>query len=255
MALAVLGAAALVLVAARVRERGRFEGALDSAEAHLLARFELQAAAVRSLAARPIATAAEFAVAVAALPDRGPPALGFARSFRRGETGEIESALQQQGFAGRRVWPDSGREARTAVVWLLPLRRGAIGYDMLADPVRREALERARDTGAPALSGRTTLEDAGPGFLLCAPVYRGGSAPATLEGRRAELLGWTFRAVRADDFFMALLGPEPVEVDLDDGGQADAAPLWPGRAGRLEEKRRIVLGGRAWTIRFSPPLP
>lgn len=256
IALAVLGAAALVLVAARVRERRRFEGAVGSAEAHLLARFERQAVAVRTLAAWPIATAAEFAAAVAALPDRGPPALGFARSFRRGETGEIENALQQQGFAGLRVWPDSGREGRTAVVWLLPLRRGAIGYDMLADPVRRDALERARDSGAPALSGRTTLEEAGPGFLLCAPVYRGGSMPATLEGRRAQLLGWTFRAVREDDFFKALLGPEPVEMNLDDG---DDAPPRSGRAafrpGRLEEKRRIVLGGRAWTIRFSPPLP
>ena len=89
-----------------------------------------------------------LAVLAVALPDPGPPALGFARRFRRGETGRVESLLQQQGFPGLRVFPDSGREERTAILWLRPLLRSAIGSDMLADPVRREALERARDTGS-----------------------------------------------------------------------------------------------------------
>src|SRR5207245_8969165 len=85
---------------------------------------------------------------------------GFAPRVRAGETAAVENGLRARGFAGLRLWPERTGDERTAIVLLEPLDRGnraAIGFDMYTDPVRRDAMERARDGGSAALSGRVTL--------------------------------------------------------------------------------------------------
>ena len=59
-----------------------------------------------------------------------------------------------------RVWPEGQRDEYEPVVYLEPQdsrNRIAIGYDMFSEPVRRAAMERARDTGLPISTGRITL--------------------------------------------------------------------------------------------------
>lgn len=77
----------------------------------------------------------------------------------------------------------------------------ALGYDLASDNTRRTALERARDTGAIAATGRIqlvqeTAEDQ-YSFLVFAPVYEGSAS--TLSVRRQQLEGYILGVFRVAD--------------------------------------------------------
>lgn len=97
-----------------------------------------------------------------------------------------------------------------------------IGLDIGADPVRRYAAERARDTGEITLSRHvvmTGLEGQQPGFLMLAPVYGPKSPARTVEQRRAALLAWVTVAIPVKEFFgsLAQLRDSQLEVVAFDG--------------------------------------
>jgi len=114
------------------------------------------------------------------------------------------------------VWPEGQREEYEPVIFLEP-RDGrncvVMGYDMLSEPARREAMERARDTGLPTSTGRITLVyDIGPsnhaGFIIYVAHYRRGMPTATVSDRRAALEGFVYGAFRADDLLQAIFAGE-----------------------------------------------
>src|SRR5690606_4893020 len=109
------------------------------------------------------------------------------------------------------------------VLYLEPKTRenmAAIGYDMYADPVRRVAMDAARDSGLPVMSAPVRLVQdadtsaAAPGVLLFLPVYRAGDRPATTEARRQSLQGWVETSFRMADFVEATLRGMPDRVRL-----------------------------------------
>jgi len=146
-----------------------------------------------------------------------------------------------------------------------PRNQAAIGFDVMSDPVRRDMVERARDTGQPAASARIQLVqeiDANKqaGFLVAMPVYSGGTVPADLAGRRRDFLGFVFGAFRADDLFGSILSAEAEEdaaFAVYDGAPGEATLLHrsarasSGVAGRLTREARLELGGRTWTVLFD----
>jgi PAS domain S-box-containing protein len=69
-------------------------------------------------------------------------------------------------------WVDPSLHTR----WVYPTEgnEDIIDLDHAADPARAEALEAARLNGALAISGTVQLPTRGAGFVLYAPVYRGG---------------------------------------------------------------------------------
>jgi signal transduction histidine kinase/CheY-like chemotaxis protein len=126
--------------------------------------------------------------------------------------------IQGIGFS-RRTAPQEGaggRPERHSIVYLEPLdrrNRAALGFDMSTEPTRRAAMERARDTGLPAASGRVTLvQEIGPhrqaGFLVYFPVYRHGVPLTTVADRRSALLGFVYSPFRADDLLRGILHAE-----------------------------------------------
>ena len=65
--------------------------------------------------------------------------------------------MRAEGFPDYAIHPAGERDPYTNIIYLEPFadrNLRAFGYDMYAEPVRREAMERARDTGLPALSGK-----------------------------------------------------------------------------------------------------
>lgn len=59
------------------------------------------------------------------------------------------TAIRKEGFAEYKLWPEGIRETYTSIIYLEPfkdLNLRAFGYDMYSEPVRRKAMETARDS-------------------------------------------------------------------------------------------------------------
>jgi len=137
----------------------------------------------------------------------------------------------------------------------------ALGFDGAAEPYRRAALEQARDSGMPTMSGKIRLvqEDSAPGqagFLIVLPVYGHGLPTATLAARRAALAGWVYAAFRAGDLMSGLGGPRAAVLDVEvyDGDRVAPAALMydsaPGTKLRAT-LQQISIANHRWTLRIS----
>lgn len=189
--------------------------------------------------------------------------IGFSLVASAERAAGLPAELERQGLAGVELQPP-GAGDRHAIVFIEPLdrrNREALGFDMHSEAVRREAMERARDSGRPALSGKVKLvqeidADTQPGFLLYVPVYRGGALPETIEARRAALHGFIFAPIRAHDFFRRLFegSDRIVEFAIHDGDpEAEDSLLFGPRdlAGARTAQRVLEVNGGAWTIRYA----
>ena len=147
------------------------------------------------------------------------------------------------------VWPLEGSDSRT------------LRADLLSEPTGRDAMERARDTGLPALSGRVLL-DQGPerdpqaGVVLFVPVFGQGADFKTVATRRAALTGHVYALFRLGDLMRGILGEvTDVRVRVFDGAPGHTSTLLfdsaPAAAARLSDFRRtagVPLPGREWTL-------
>nr|WP_181919422.1 CHASE domain-containing protein [Alkalilimnicola ehrlichii] len=195
--------------------------------------------------------------------------VGFAALVPAAQLEEHVLRERQQGRHDYAVWPEGVRTFYGPIVYLEPddwRNRRAIGYDMFSDPVRREAMVRAADTGDSALSGRVTLvqetdEDIQAGFLLYLPVYAGGGVPDTVEQRRRDLIGWIYSPFRMNDLMQGLLGATRSEVRLriyDGLGRSEQTLMFdshPERNDRalagLSRTSALLIDGHRWTVELT----
>jgi signal transduction histidine kinase/CHASE1-domain containing sensor protein/CheY-like chemotaxis protein len=193
--------------------------------------------------------------------------IGFSQSFTPSQKDGLVRKMRESVREDFHVWPDGPRAEYTAIVYLYPLgnrNERAIGYDMFDDPVRRQAMQQARDTGTPAASGRVRLvqepENEGQsGFLIYAPVYRNRASPGSVEERRRALVGYVYSPYRIDDF----LGPvtsaaNDVSLQIYDGDAITEANFLHGAGGeappvdaRFTKNETIDVAGRHWTMRYA----
>src|SRR5262249_14430334 len=154
--------------------------------------------------------------------------------------------IRAEGFPDYRIWPEGEREIYAPVIYLEPFdwrNKRAFGFDMFSEPVRRLAMERARDTGLPAISGKVTLlQDAELasrlGFLMYVPVYR-EPQPMTSEERRAHLLGYVFSPFGMAEFMRGLLGSTTNDLQLQvwDAESNGEALLYDGASAQPAKER------------------
>jgi len=86
--------------------------------------------------------------------------IGFALSIPHEELTRHVQEIRRQGFPDYQVRPADERETYSAIIYLEPFsdrNLRAFGYDMLSEPVRCAAMERARDENTVALSGKVLL--------------------------------------------------------------------------------------------------
>ena len=177
------------------------------------------------------------------------------------DVSRVEQQMRNAGYPEFRVWPHGSRREMHAIVLLEPLdrrNRAAMGYDMSTNPVRAEAMARARDTGTAAASGRVTLvqeidQIKQAGFLIYSPLYIGGEVPPTVEERRAKLLGFIYAPFRAADLLRGIFGtqehPEIGFIIDDNGGELYRTPDVPPDP-RFTSEQRVEVAGRPWHIRW-----
>ncbi len=203
--------------------------------------------------------------------------IGFSLVIHRPKLAQHIEEIRAEGFPNYEVFPKGEREMYTSIIYLEPFTNRnlrAFGYDMFSEPVRREAMERARDEDAAALSGKVTLvqetsKDVQAGTLMYAPVYRLGMPHETAIQRRDALLGWAYSPYRMNDLLTGILGrwdqtnPRRIHLEIFDGAQTtpdnllyDSQAAEPGQTGGrpaspLALQRTVVSAGRQWTARFT----
>lgn len=197
--------------------------------------------------------------------------IGFSKRVLPSEHGALVDAMRRQGILDFRIWPEYVRPEYHAIIYLEPTdrrNRAAIGYDMFSDPVRRAAMERARDTGQPAASGRVVLvqeidEHKQAGFLIYVPIYRDNRQPASLTEKRADLIGFAYSPFRADDLLRGIFGSQThprIAFQLYDGTEPSSEYL-------LHQSRRapdadtyqpsftttttMTVAGRTWSLVYT----
>lgn len=200
---------------------------------------------------------------------RGTQGIGYTERFGNVSVEEATRRARTKGW-NVRVWPETPRAEVHSIVMIEPRdvrNLAALGFDMYSEPTRRAGMDRARDLGDVALTGKVTLvqeieEEKQPGFLLYSPVYEGGVIPATLAERRSKLRGYAYAPLRAGDLFDGIFGDErpPVAYEVYDGSPARAGDLLYKFGRPLEEsehvvEKTIVVGGQTWEVRLVPASP
>lgn len=205
-----------------------------------------------------------------------PGILGVGVSWRvpSGQLSEFAAQMRAQGQSNFRVWPRGQGAPYTSIIYLEPLNwrnQRAIGYDMFSEPVRRAAMEQARDTAQTSVSGKVKLvqetkHDVQAGFVMYVPLYRRGAAVDTVAARREALRGYVYGPFRVEDLVRGIFQGRLDEVGLEiyDGTDISAASLMF-RSDTLNELtqppalqavRQLDVKGHTWTLRFTalPPL-
>lgn len=167
----------------------------------------------------------------------------------------------------------AGNRQEYVVVSYIEPHRGnesALGYDVYSDPVRKEAIERARDTGKIAITHRVNLvqvADSQYGVLAFMPIYRDNPAVNTLVEKRRNITGYVVAALKMEDVIAAALENinqdklpyRLVDKTTTSGEQLICAsddkkhaPIWlseKGTFGRdipLVSRSTILIGGQQW---------
>lgn len=142
---------------------------------------------------------------------RGIQGMGFAPWIPATELPKHTEDIRREGFPNYSVRPAGQREAYTAIIYLEPFNGRnlrAFGYDMYSDPVRRAAMDLARDQNMAVLSGKVILvqetnQDVQAGTLMYVPVFQKNYPLNTVAQRRAALFGWVYSPFRMKDLLQA----------------------------------------------------
>ncbi|MBF0560569.1 MAG: CHASE domain-containing protein [Alphaproteobacteria bacterium] len=180
------------------------------------------------------------------------------------------AAVRGEGFPDYTVYPEGKRETYTPVVYLEPFtgrNLRAFGYDMFSEPVRRAAMERARDIGNVSMSGTVTLvqetgTDVQQGFLMYLPLYRQGAPTGTIEQRRVALQGFVYSPFRIKDLMRGILGSGMADVSFhlyDGDGMSPQSLLYdddvagqfihrPDHRPDFDSTSTLAIGDHVWTL-------
>ncbi|WP_373035591.1 CHASE domain-containing protein [Sulfurimonas sp.] len=188
--------------------------------------------------------------------------LGIALMLKENEIKPLESLMQKEGYTSFELKPKGKRDQYSTIIYLEPLdarNREAIGYDMFSQSTRREAMEAARDTGYPTISGRVTLvqeidSDVQAGVLMYLPLYKKSLPTNSVEERRKALLGYVYSPFRMRDLMQPSLDKEPsLYLELYDGEKSDKNLLFKSskefsNIGKQSVLDVLHIGGRAWNV-------
>ena len=198
---------------------------------------------------------------------KGVQGVGFARWIPAVQLQAYESRIRSEGFPTFTVRPPGPRANYSAIEFLEPFdwrNQRAFGFDMFSEPVRRQAMQRARHTGNATLTGKVQLvqetqEDLQRGVLIYLPIF--ADRGQVREINRQTLLGWAYSPLRINDVVnSAISGIDNSDlagtgVLVFDGDQLDANRLLFDNLKLLSRNElhhpsyeTIAMAGRTWLV-------
>ncbi len=194
-------------------------------------------------------------------------ALGYAPLIRAHDRPMHERELWNEGFEYYTIFPqEEAGELAFPITYLEPFsehNQKGLGYDLMSEKVRKEAILHAISRAETTLSSKIDLvqentADQKPGFIILHPVYQNATLPLTEAERLKQAKGIVFVAVKAQTLFQTLLEANYIMVDFEiyDGDTPVLQRrLYDSKPALTMPKfeRYIVLEfyGQKWTIYFK----
>lgn len=180
------------------------------------------------------------------------------------------AAIRRDGFPQFTIRPAGKRDPYSAIIYLEPFdwrNQRAFGFDMFSESIRREAMERARDSDEAAISGSVLLvqeieAEVQHGFLMYVPVYRNQLPHETVAQRRSNLDGWVYEPFRMNDLMQeGVLGrylntiKDELDIEIYDGDTPqESSIMFHSKSAHLANPAQYTSThsaqhfGRNWTI-------
>jgi diguanylate cyclase (GGDEF)-like protein len=172
------------------------------------------------------------------------------------------AAIRRLGVADYGIHPAGERETYAPIIqreFYIDRSNAPLGFDAWANPVRRLAMEKARDSGMAAITGKVQLivdKDAAdnPGFIMYLPIFAQGQPRDSVTQRRASLIGWVYAAFHMRDFMASLYGRQADGLAFaiyDDAVPSAAALMYRNRdaaGGAVSANEYMVVAGHTWTL-------
>jgi len=200
--------------------------------------------------------------------------VGYAKILSGDQLQKHIRQTQEEGFPEYAIKPAGKRDVYSSVIYLEPFsgrNLRAFGYDMLTEPVRRGAMEQSCDLDLAVLSGKVTLvqetnEDVQFGALMYVPVYRENHPSATVEQRRAAILGWVYIPFRMNNLMNGILGRwdadklNRIQLQVYDDSLSAKSLLYNSQASDLQNHRKssgqiisipVNFNGKRWILHFT----
>ena len=194
--------------------------------------------------------------------------IGYAPLVLPAQKDSFVAAIRKEGLPGYAIQPEGGRELYTPIVYVEPFSESnirSLGFDNYADPVRRAAMEEARDTDMAVISAKSLLQETDghvrAGFLMFLPVYKSGIPHDTLAKRRANLVGWVYASSRMQAMMEGIRGEGYTDLDIElyDGDSISAEALMydsdvsnshlaSASRARFRSASRLGIANHYWTL-------
>lgn len=194
--------------------------------------------------------------------------LGIARYVRHADLRQHYQEAAAIGITDYAISPSGDREEYCPLIFAEPVdegRRSVVGFDLLVEPARRKALERAVASGTSAMSENISLlrdEDRRlvSGFLLCLPIYNTVKTLHNVNDRKTALWGYVVSAFHMEELIRGVFADNVhrIEFEIFDGQETRPAKLMFDSHQSSEEcadsmftmNKVLELYGRQWTLVF-----
>ncbi len=195
--------------------------------------------------------------------------VGFAKALLPSDLEAHVQNVRAEGYSDYDVYPQAAdRSLYTPIVFLEPFRDrnlAAFGFDMFSEPVRRQAMLSAAETGKTQITGKVTLRQethgkVQAGVLMYVPLYSDGEPLTAVTQRLQALKGFVYSPYRLDDLMRGILGAANPNLSLriyaGDTEQTEQlifasrdAPM----TGQAQYSKELQLGlyGQTWTLRLE----
>jgi len=136
----------------------------------------------------------------------GVSAIGYAPVVQAPDKAAFETVLRaENNNPSLSITPPGDRPLYVPIMYFERFRTNtsnALGFDMYTDPSRREAMDKAADTGKPFMSDKVSFfQSESSGVIQYMPVYTQNAPLNTVAERRAALRGYVFASIRLNELF------------------------------------------------------
>ncbi|KKR50630.1 MAG: CHASE domain protein [Candidatus Curtissbacteria bacterium GW2011_GWA1_40_16] len=174
--------------------------------------------------------------------------------------------------AAFRIYPEATKDEYYPIIYIAPIlseRSIAYGFDYTSEPIKKYALEQARDQNrAVATDKLILLSGEKPEFLVAVPVYKNGVPHETVAQRQKNFEGVILGGSRPEELFSKLFkdikDENHVNFEIFDGSEqnnlSDARLIYnldngkythdPNYQPKYSIIKTSLITQRPWTIRF-----